>query len=127
MDNLTTARAFFEACDHGKGWTGCRSYCHENASFETEAETLAEINTLDTYCDWMVEALAMFDETVEVEVKSEAYDVKKDIALIYAEIRGNVIIGPEPMFMKTDYVYAINFNGKKISHVTKIWELKLPS
>ena len=127
MDNLTTARAFFEACDYGKGWAGCRSYCHENASFETEAETLAEINTLDTYCDWMVEALAMFDATVEVEVKSEAYDVKKDIALIYAEIRGNVIIGPEPMFMKTDYVYAINFNGKKISHITKIWELKLPS
>ena len=127
MDNLTTAGAFFEACDYGKGWSSCRSYCHENASFETEAETLAEINTLDTYCDWMVEALAMFDATVEVEVKSEAYDVKKDIALIYAEIRGNVIIGPEPMFMKTDYVYAINFNGKKISHVTKIWELKLPS
>ena len=127
MDNLTTAGAFFEACDYGKGWSGCRSYCHDNASFETAAETLAEIDTLDTYCDWMVEALAMFDETVEVEVKSEAYDVKKDIALIYAEIRGNVIIGPEPMFMKTDYVYAINFNGKKISHVTKIWELKFPS
>ncbi len=63
----------------------------------------------------MVEALAMFDKTVEVEVKSEAYDVKKDIALIYSEIRGNVIIGPEPMFTKTDYVYAINFNGQKIS------------
>ena len=54
----------------------------------------------------MVEALAMFDKTVEVEVKSEAYDVKKDIALIYAEIRGNVIIGSEPMFMKTDYVWC---------------------
>ena len=127
MDTLTVARAFFDACDFGKGWDGCKQFCHQDASFETEAETLAEINTLDTYCDWMVEALAMFDATVEVEVKSEAYDVKKDIALIYAEIRGNVIIGPEPMFMKTDYVYAINFNGKKISHVTKIWELKLPS
>ena len=102
MDNLTTAGAFFEACDYGKGWSSCRSYCHDNASFETAAETLAEIDTLDTYCDWMVEALAMFDETVEVEVKSEAYDVKKDIALIYADIRGNVIIGPEPMFMKTE-------------------------
>ena len=127
MDNLTTAGAFFEACDYGKGWSGCKSYCHYDASFETEAETLAEIDTLDTYCDWMVEALAMFDETVEIEVRSEAYDVKKDIALIYAEIRGNVIIGPELMFMKTDYVYAINFNGEKISHITKIWELKLPS
>ena len=126
MDNLTKARAFFEACDYGKGWSICKSYCHENASFETKAETLAEIDTLDTYCDWMVEALAMFDNIVEIEVKSEAYDVKKDIALINAEIRGNVIIGPEPLFMKTDYVYAINFNGEKISHITKIWERKLP-
>ena len=46
MDNLTTAGAFFEACDYGKGWSGCRSYCHDNASFETAAETLAEIDTL---------------------------------------------------------------------------------
>ena len=53
MDNLTRARAFFEACDYGKGWSVCKSYCHDDASFETEAETLAEIDTLDTYCDWM--------------------------------------------------------------------------
>ena len=71
MDNLTRARAFFEACGYGKGWSGCKSYCHDDASFETEAETLAEIDTLDTYCDWMVEALAMFDETVEIEVKQD--------------------------------------------------------
>ena len=87
MDNLTRARAFFEACDYGKGWSVCKSYCHDDSSFETESETLAEIDTLDTYCDWMAEALAMFDENVEVEVKSEAFDIKKDIALIYAEIR----------------------------------------
>ncbi|MDA9795279.1 hypothetical protein N9C22_03360 [Paracoccaceae bacterium] len=43
----------------------------------------------------------MFDDNVEVEVKAEAYDRDKDIVLIYAEIRVNVIIGPEPMFMKT--------------------------
>ena len=47
MDNLTRARAFFEACDYGKGWSVCKSYCHDDASFETESETLAEIDTLD--------------------------------------------------------------------------------
>ena len=46
MDNLTRARAFFEACDYGKGWSVCKSYCHDDASFETESETLAEIDTL---------------------------------------------------------------------------------
>ena len=82
---------------------------------------------MDIYCDWMVDALAMFDENVEIDVKAEAHDQARDIVLIYAEIRGNVIIGPEPMFAKTDYVYAIHFEGCKICHMTKVWELKLPS
>ena len=127
MDNLATARSFFDACDYGKGWVDCKKYCHEGATFETEAETLAGVDRMDIYCDWMVDALAMFDENVEIEVKAEAHDQSRDIVLIYAEIRGNVIIGPQPMFTKTDYVYAIHFEGEKISHMTKVWELKLPS
>jgi len=39
MDTLTVARAFFNACDFGKGWDGCKQFCHHDASFETEAET----------------------------------------------------------------------------------------
>jgi hypothetical protein len=74
----------------------------------------------------MVVALAMFDENVKVGVKAEASDQTRDIVLIYAEIRGNVIIWPEPMFAKTDYVYLIKFDQGKIRHKTKIWELKLP-
>ena len=69
----------------------------------------------------------MFDDNVEVEVKAEVYDRDKGIVLIYAEIRGNVTIRTEPMFMKTDYVCAIHFNGEKISHIAKVWELKLSS
>lgn len=127
MDNLVTARSFFDACDYGKGWLECKKYCHDGATFETEAETLAGVDRMDIYCDWMVDALAMFDENVEIEVKAEAHDQSRDIVLIYAEIRGNVIIGPQPMFAKTDYVYAIHFEGDKICHMTKVWELKLPS
>ena len=127
MTRLSTARAFFEACDYGKVWKDWQAYCHEDASFETDSETLDGVDSLDIYCDWMTEASAMFDDNVEVEVKAEAYDRDKDIVLIYAEIRGNVIIVPEPMFMKTDYVYAIHFDGEKISHIAKVWELKLPS
>ena len=36
MDTLTVAREFFNACDFGKGWDGCKQFCHPNASFETE-------------------------------------------------------------------------------------------
>ena len=126
MNNLKTARLFFNECDGGKGWEACKTYCHADASFETEAETLAAIVTLDTYCDWMIDALTMFDDTVEVEVKAEAHDETRDIVLVYAEIRGNIIIGPEPMYAKTDYVYVMHFDGGKIRHMSKVWELRLP-
>ena len=35
MNNLKTARLFFDECDGGKGWEACKVYCHANASFET--------------------------------------------------------------------------------------------
>jgi len=119
MDNLQTARNFFEQCDYGKGWDACKAYCQQDATFETEAETLSAINTLDTYCDWMTDAIDMFDDNVEIEIKAEAYDRQRDIVLIYAEIRGNLILGPEPLFAKTDYVYVLKFDYGKISHMAK--------
>ena len=127
MKNLETARAFFIACDYGKGWEQCKEFCVAGASFETGAEILAGVDRMDTYCDWMADALNMFDDNVQIEVKSEAYDNVRNIALLYAEIRGNVVIGPAPMFAKTNYVYVIHFDGDKICHITKVWELKLPT
>src|SRR5215475_12379700 len=47
------AMKFFEACETGKGWEGCKAYCHPNATFTAQAEPLADVKTLETYCDWM--------------------------------------------------------------------------
>ena len=34
MASITeTAQAFFDACETGKGWDGCKQYCTANASF----------------------------------------------------------------------------------------------
>lgn len=32
-DIARTAREFFEACETGKGWDGCRGYCTDDATF----------------------------------------------------------------------------------------------
>ena len=45
MTRLSTARAFFEACDYGKGWKDCQAYCHKDASFETDSETLDGVDS----------------------------------------------------------------------------------
>jgi len=54
MSNVTAvAKQFFEACETGKGWEGCRAYCTPKASFAAQAEPVAEVRTLQGYADWM--------------------------------------------------------------------------
>jgi len=83
------------------------------------------VDTLAIYCDWMIDALEMLDKDLKVKVKAIAHDQDTDIVLIYEQIEGTLIIGPEPMPMKTDYVYALNFENGKIRHVSKIWEFNI--
>ena len=32
------AKNFFEACETGKGWEGCKEYCKQDATFSAQAE-----------------------------------------------------------------------------------------
>ena len=109
MDTLTVARAFFDACDFGKGWDGCKQFCHPDASFETEAETLANIDTLAIYCDWMIDALEMLDKDVKVKIKAIAHDRDTDIVLIYGQkncsIQAICITMPECGLHQSGYIH----------------------
>lgn len=33
MSIMDTAKQFFDACETGKGWDGCKDYCQADASF----------------------------------------------------------------------------------------------
>jgi len=46
-------RKFFDACETGKGWEGCKAYCKPDATFAAQAEPLADIKTLRNYTEWM--------------------------------------------------------------------------
>jgi hypothetical protein len=50
-DITSTARDFFEACEAGKGWEGCKDYCQDDASFSCQADALAEVTTLEGYAE----------------------------------------------------------------------------
>ena len=52
-DISSAAREFFEACETGKGWAGCKDYCHDDATFSCQSDALAEITTVAAYADWM--------------------------------------------------------------------------
>ena len=120
-----TARAFFDACETGKGWAGCRAYCQPDASFSAQSEPLAEMTTLQEYTDWM-KGLLVFVPDGRYAVKSFATDDQRNNVCAYGVFSGTHSGdgGPMPPTDKStnsDYVYAMEFDDGKISHLTKIW------
>jgi len=126
MPTMTeTARAFFEACESGKGWEACRQYCAENASFTAQSEPLTEIKNLAAYCDW-VASLAGPLPGNSYAVKSFATDEERGNVCAYGVFTGTHTGpgGPVPPTGKqtvTDYVYVMDFANGRIRHMTKIW------
>jgi predicted ester cyclase len=126
MASITAiASDFFAACETGKGWEACKTFCAPNATFAAQAEPLVGINTLAEYTDWMKGLMTIMPDG-RYEVKSFATDTERNNVAAYAVFSGTHT-GPggpcEPTGKKTssDYVYVMQFTGDKISHMTKIW------
>jgi len=126
MASITEAAAkFFEACETGKGWDGCKAYCKPGATFSAQAEPLADVHTLQQYTDWMKAVLAFIPDG-RYELRSFATDEKGRSVCAYGIFSGTHTGegGPCPptgKSMRTDYVYVMDFDGDKIRHMTKIW------
>lgn len=119
------AKSFFDACETGKGWEGCKAYCTTNATFASQAEPLASMKTLAEYADWMKGFLAILPDG-RYEVKSFGADSKRNSVSAYGVFSGTHTGqgGPVPPTGKrvaSDYVYVMEFGGDKIRHMTKIW------
>jgi predicted ester cyclase len=120
-----TARAFFEACETGEGWEGCSRYCHPEAGFSAQAEPLADVRTLPDYTEWMKGALVLMPDG-RYELKAFATDQERSSVCAYAVYSGTHTgeggpVPPTGKSMSTDYVYVMEFDDGKISHMTKIW------
>ena len=126
MSSITAiARQFFDACETGKGWDGCRAFCTPDASFSAQSEPLADIHTLGGYADWMAGLLKALPDG-HYEVKSFATDEQTSSVCAYAVFIATHTGegGPQPPTGKTvraDYVYVMEFEGEAIRHMTKIW------
>jgi predicted ester cyclase len=130
MASITdVARMFFEACETGKGWDGCKPYCRPGATFASQAEPLANVKTLESYTEWM-KGLLGFMPDGRYEVKSFATDAERKSVAAYGVFSGTHSGpgGPCPATGKrveTDYVYVMEFDGDKIRHMAKIWHAGL--
>jgi predicted ester cyclase len=124
-----TAEQFFKSCEEGKGWEGCKAYCHPTATFSAQAEPLADLTTLQQYTDWMKGALVLLPDG-RYELKAFGTDEARQSVCAYGVFSGTHTGegGPCPptgRSMKTDYVYVMEFEGDKIRHMTKIWHAGL--
>ena len=119
------ARLFFDACETGKGWEGCRTYCKPDASFSSQTGALADIETLEGYCEWMKNLLTPVPDG-HYELKFFAEDQERACVAAFAIFHGTQTGpgGPGEPTGKTiaaDYVYVMEFDGDSIRHMTKIW------
>jgi len=123
--NLESAKKFFDACETGQGWDVCKEYCHGDATFSAQANALAEVSTLEGYCDWM-QAICSTMPDASYELKFFGADESGDSIAAVAVFRGTHTAegGPVPPTGKSaasDYAYHIVYDGNQIKHMTKVW------
>lgn len=122
---LKQARLFFEACETGKGWAGCRAYCLPNATFSSQTGALASINTLEAYSEWMKNLFTPVPDG-HYELRFFGADEARNSVAAYAVFHGTQTGpggpgAPTGKVIAADYVYAMQFEGDRIRHMTKIW------
>ena len=114
-----TARAFFDACETGKGWAACSAYCQPGASFAAQAEPLADMQTLEQYTEWIKGMLALLPDG-SYTVKFFAADPERNTGAcacaVFSGTHGGEG-GPVPPTGKStssDYAYVMEFQDGKI-------------
>jgi hypothetical protein len=123
--NFETAKQFFEACETGQGWEACKEYCHSDATFSSQTTVLADMSSLDAYCEWMKNLLTPIPDG-HYELKFFGIDEGNNSVAAFAVFHGTQT-GPggpgEPTgnSIAADYVYHMVFEGDRIKHMVKIW------
>lgn len=125
MDIREKARRFFEACETGKGWEVCRQWCKDKATFSSQADALADIDTLEGYVEWMKGLLVPVPDG-HYELRGFAVDEDRQTVVAAAIFRGTHTVdagtgAPTGKSVAADYCYVMEFEGDKIGHMTKIW------
>lgn len=122
--DIQAAKAFFEACEAGKGWEACSAWCTPDATFSAQAGALAEVRTLQQDAEWMKGLLTVLTDG-RYELKAFAADEERGNVCAFATFIGTHLAGgpcpPTGRTTRSDYVYVMDFRGGKIAHLTKIW------
>ena len=87
-DIVEQAKLFFEACETGKGWDGCKAYCHPGATLSAQVGVLSDIDTLEGYSEWMKNLLTPIPDG-RYELKFFAADEERNCVTAFAVFHGH--------------------------------------
>lgn len=124
-DLSTTAMAFFDACETGKGWDVCKDYCHDSATFSCQSAALADVEALSEYCEWMKGLFGPIP-SASYDMLAFATDEARNCVVAAAVFKGTNTgdggpVAPTGKSTASDYAYIIEFEAGKVSRMTKIW------
>ena len=84
MSAFEQAKRFFQACEAPAGWAGCREYVADDATFAAQAEPLADIRTVEGYCEWMRQFGTVTAPGATYDLHSASYDEATRTAVFFA-------------------------------------------
>ena len=126
MPSITdTARKLFDACESGKGWEACRAFCHADATFNAQADALAEVKTIEAYTDFMASIYHIMPDA-RYEVHAFAGDESTNRVMGFGTFYATHTeeggpVPPTGKSLEAEYVYIFTFDGDKVKHMTKVW------
>lgn len=120
-----TAVEWFEALETAKGWAGTAPYCHNDATISVQADSLADIETMEDFSNFIKDGLSVMTDGGH-EIKAVATNEKENQVIIFARGWGTHTkeggpVPPTGKSMETEYVYILTFDGGKIRHLNKVW------
>ena len=127
MSAFENATKFFHACESLQGWEGCKEYVAPGASFTAQAEPLAELTSVEAYCEWMAGLGKGPLAGCSYQLHASSYDEANRTALFFATFSGTHVGdgGPIPATNNrtdTQYVYALTMNAEgKVGQMCKVW------
>ncbi len=127
MSAFENAKRFFDACEAPEGWEGCKPYVVAGATFTAQSEPLADVDTVEAYCEWMAGFGKVTAPGATYDLHASAYDDARKTAVFFATYHAKHTGegGPVPPTNKetnSHYVYILKMNEEdKVQQMTKIW------
>ena len=127
MTAFDNATRFFEACEAPEGWAGCKEYVANGAPFVAQSEPLAEIDTVEAYCEWMAGFGNVTAPGATYDLHTSSYDESTRTAVFFATYNAKHTAegGPVPPTHKethSHYVYILTMDADdKVARMTKVW------